>query len=103
MGAANDLERDVASQALSSGLLAPGDAVVVAVSGGADSASLASILAAGAAHGLPLRLSLAHVDHGWRGPGEAAADAAVVSSLAARLGLDVAWAPPPDPVVRTED
>lgn len=79
------------------GLLAPGERVLVAVSGGADSVALAVLLASAGAHGLPLTLVLAHLDHGWRGPAEAAQDRAVVEALAARLSLPVAWAGPPAP------
>src|SRR5436190_808089 len=53
MDMASALERDVATAALSDGLLLPGDAVLVAVSGGGDSAATAALLAAGARHGLP--------------------------------------------------
>lgn len=66
-------------------LLAPGERVVVAVSGGADSVFLLLAL-----HDLARRWSLplhvAHLDHGWRGA-DGAADARWVEALARRLGL----------------
>ena len=103
MDTAESLERTVAEGALAEGLLLPGDAVLVAVSAGGDSAALAALLAAGAAHGLPLSLVLGHVDHGWRGEAEAALDLAAVTALAERLGLPLACAGPPERVRRTED
>lgn len=86
----------VASTCLARGLLAPRDRVLVAVSGGADSTALALLLAEAGRHGLPLALVLAHVDHGWRGAAEAAADRRHVAAVAARLGrpLVTASAPP---------
>jgi len=94
------LEARVAARAVADGLLAPGDRVLVAVSGGADSAALAGLLvAADLTLGL---LALAHVDHGWRGAAEAAADGWMVKSLARQLRLPVAMLPPPATVRRTE-
>lgn len=93
----------MAQAARAQGLLAPGDGVLVAVSGGADSTALAALLHEAREHGLPLRLALAHLDHGWRGPAEAAADRAVVEALARRLGLPLTTAGPPDPPAPTED
>ena len=63
----------------------PGAALVVAVSGGADSVFLLRALhrLAGSRR---LALTVAHLDHGWRGPA-GAADAAWVAALAAALGL----------------
>jgi tRNA(Ile)-lysidine synthetase-like protein len=65
--------------------LDPGTAVVVAVSGGADSVFLLRAL-----HRLAgprrLELTVAHLDHGWRGAA-GAADAAWVAALAGTLGL----------------
>ena len=87
----------VAGAALAQRLLAPGDRVLVAVSAGADSTALACLLAAAGAHGLPLGLHLAHVDHGWRGEDAAAADRKAVEALAARLGVPLALAPAPPP------
>jgi len=84
--------------------LARGARVLVAVSGGADSTALACLLAACSEHGLPLALVLGHVDHGWRGAAEAAADREVVEALAHRLGVPLVCAPaPPGDVARTED
>src|SRR5262249_3957309 len=67
------------------GLLPPGGAILLAVSGGADSMALLY----GAAEGAPsqgLRLSVGHVHHGWRGR-EADRDRAFVRRHAGRLGL----------------
>jgi tRNA(Ile)-lysidine synthase len=97
------LEREVAARARSEGLIPPGASVLVATSGGADSAALAGLLSAAPAHGLPVRIVLGHVDHGWRGPQEAAADRQLVEDLAGRLGVPAAFAGPPDVVRRTED
>lgn len=68
--------------------------VVVAVSGGSDSVGLLRLLHALAAE-RGLRLAVAHLNHGARGP-EADADAAFVAALAESLGLPCAvgsWAP----------
>lgn len=96
------LEAEVARAAAATGLR-PGDRVLVAVSGGADSVALAALLTRAGAHGLPLAPVLGHVDHGWRGPDEAAADRRVVDALARACGADVAFAGPPADVRRTED
>ena len=93
----------VAAACRDGGLLAPGERVLVAVSGGADSTALALLLAGLGAEGLPLELVLAHVDHGWRGPTEAAADRALVAGLARRLAVPLAVVAAPDEAVRTED
>jgi tRNA(Ile)-lysidine synthase len=95
--------REIARHAREQGLLAPGEAVLVAVSGGADSVALAALLEAAGEHGLPLRLTLAHLDHGWRGPEEARQDREVVETLARALDLPLAVAGPPVPRVRGED
>ena len=100
---AETLEAEVASRAMRDSLLAPSEDVLVAVSGGADSAALAALLAAGREHGLPLRLVLGHVEHGWRGEEEAAADRVAVGRLALLLGLPLCEAGPPEEVRRTED
>lgn len=66
-------------------LLAPGDRVLVACSGGADSVALAHLVAR-AARRLSLgAVALAHLDHGLRP--ESRDDAAFVAALAARLGV----------------
>ena len=66
-------------------MVAPGDAVLVAVSGGPDSLALLRGLWA-VRPALEIRLHVGHVDHGLRGAGSAA-DAAAVAGIAARLGL----------------
>lgn len=67
--------------------MAPGDGVVVAVSGGCDSMSLlAGLVGVNQAHGMGLRLVVAHLNHQTRGP-DSDADARFVSQQAARLGL----------------
>jgi len=67
------------------GLLRPGDAVVVAVSGGPDSIALLHALAL-AARREGWKLHAAHLHHGIRGD-EADADEELVRSLATRLGI----------------
>ena len=83
---------DVRHTLLHNGLLAPGDSVVVGVSGGADSLCLLHVLAA-LAQEWALRLHVAHLNHGLRGA-QADADAAAVAALAAawRLPCTVALA-----------
>lgn len=94
---------DPIALARASGVLARGDRILVAVSGGRDSTALACVLAA-LGPPLDLTLVLAHVDHGWRGRQAAARDRAAVEALGARLGLPVVVAgPPPADVPRTED
>ena len=66
-------------------LLSPGDRVVVAVSGGADSVALLHVLFAWRGH-LDLTLAVAHVEHGLRGE-ESLDDARFVEQLTDRLGL----------------
>lgn len=66
-------------------MLAPGQRVGVAVSGGADSVCLLDALGELAGCG-GWSLSVLHIDHGLRG-GESRGDAAFVAELAARLGL----------------
>ena len=97
------LEQAVAERAKAAGILMPGDRVLVAVSGGRDSAATAALLVAAREHGLPLEITLGHVDHGWRGLEEAKADLAVVRKLAGLLGVKVVRAGPPAVVHRTED
>jgi tRNA(Ile)-lysidine synthase len=63
----------------------PGERVVVAVSGGPDSLALLSILRE-LLPVLPLHLSVAHFDHGWRA--ESARDAEFVRGVAAGWGFE---------------
>ena len=74
-------------QAASSELIPPGTALLIAVSGGADSLALlyASVEAREATG---WTLSVAHVHHGWRGR-EADRDLAFVRDHARRLGIPV--------------
>jgi tRNA(Ile)-lysidine synthase len=65
-------------------MIAPGDRVLVAVSGGSDSIGLLHLLAREAPRH-PFRLAVAHFDHGLR-PGSAD-DAGFVRTAAQRLGL----------------
>ena len=66
-------------------LLAPGDRVLVAVSGGPDSVALLHLLY-DLREELELRLEVAHLQHGIRGA-EAQEDARFVAELAQKLGL----------------
>jgi tRNA(Ile)-lysidine synthase len=68
-------------------MLAGGDVVLVAVSGGADSVALLSALLA-LAPSLGLALHVAHVDHGLRP--DSGYDAGFVEALGRRLGVPVA-------------
>jgi tRNA(Ile)-lysidine synthase len=75
-------------KAAGGGLMPPGSAVLLAVSGGADSMALL----AGACQVVPETgwlLSVGHVHHGWRGR-EADRDEAFVRDSARRLGLPFA-------------
>ncbi|MDJ0523103.1 MAG: tRNA lysidine(34) synthetase TilS, partial [Planctomycetota bacterium] len=84
--------------------LRPRDGVLVAVSAGADSTALACLLAEAGSRGLPLRLVLGHVDHGWRGAEEARADREHVEALARQLDLPLVFAgPPPEGAAAGED
>lgn len=76
---------ELAAHARRERLLAPGDRVLAAVSGGPDSVCLAHHLGR-LADRRGLRIALIHFDHGLRGV-EARRDQAFVQSLAARLGL----------------
>ncbi len=67
------------------GLLSPGDRVVVAVSGGADSVALLQVLSAWRKH-MDLTLAVVHVEHGLRGK-ESLEDATFVEQLARQLVL----------------
>ena len=66
-------------------MIDPGDAVLVAVSGGPDSMALLHLLVA-LSPALSLRLGVAHLDHGLRKEA-AQRDAAFVAGAAAGLGL----------------
>jgi len=66
-------------------ILVPGERVVVAVSGGPDSLALLSILRE-ILPALPLHLTVAHFDHGWRP--DSRADRDFVASIATRWGYD---------------
>src|SRR5215203_4728205 len=68
------------------GLLPPGTRVVVAVSGGADSVALLSVLLELGPQGEFAVAGLVHVNHQLRGP-ESERDQAFCEALAVRLGL----------------
>ena len=68
------------------GLFAAGDKVIVAVSGGADSVALLSVLT-GLRERLDIRLTAVHLNHGFRGA-ESDADADFVTSLCEQLAVD---------------
>jgi len=73
------------AEAAESGLMPPGAAVLLAVSGGADSMALLYGCAETASRAR-WKLAVGHVHHGWRGR-EADRDAAFVADHARRLGL----------------
>src|SRR5690242_21306126 len=66
-------------------MLADGDAVLAAVSGGPDSVALLHALSS-LKEEFSLRLEVAHLEHGIRGE-ESRADARFAAALADRLGL----------------
>src|SRR6185437_11507190 len=74
-----NLEQTLVQAIDSSGLIAPGDRVGVAVSGGADSVALLNLLDAARSH-LGIALMVVHFDHCLRG--ESAEDARFVENLA---------------------
>jgi tRNA(Ile)-lysidine synthase len=78
----------------------PGERVVVAVSGGPDSLALLSILRE-ILPALPLHLTVAHFDHGWRPDSEADRD--FVSSMAIEWGFDFHTARAAGDVPHTEN
>ena len=84
-GAVNRLVDAVRAFALERGMFAPGDRVLVAVSGGADSVTLLHVL-----HGLrdelKITLYVAHLDHRLRGE-SSSKDAEFVGELASRLKI----------------
>ena len=82
--AVSRVRRAVATAADRSGILRPGEMVLVACSGGPDSTALLDALAR-LAPPRRWRLHVVHVDHGLR-PGSAE-EAALVAALAGRLGL----------------
>ena len=80
-------------------LIQPGQRVLAACSGGADSTALAVVLQRLAA-AVPFRLEMLHVHHGLRGA-EADADESFCRELAARLGIPfhragLGGGPPPE-------
>ncbi len=79
----NKLERHVAASARSRGLIAEGDHLLVAVSGGPDSIALLSVLAS-LASSKRLTLSALHLNYGLRGE-ESDEDERFVSRLCAEL------------------
>ncbi len=80
-----ELHRKLAETLRGSGLLAPGDAVLVGVSGGPDSVALLHLLTE-VAPALSLSLEVAHVEHGIRGA-RSREDAEFVRRTAAGLSL----------------
>ena len=85
MSALSAFEHKVLKRVRQLGLLSPGDRVVVAVSGGADSVALLQVLYAWR-DALDLALAVVHVEHGLRGE-ESLRDATFVEQLSRRLGL----------------
>jgi tRNA(Ile)-lysidine synthase len=79
------LERSVAASARAARLFAPGNHLLVAVSGGPDSVALLALLAS-LAPSWRLRLSALHVNYGLRGE-ESEEDQRFVTRLCARLGV----------------
>ncbi len=79
------LQQKVLAYIREKGLVSPGEKLVVAVSGGADSVCLLYILA-GLKQELGIDLHIAHLNHELRG-GESAADAKYVVGLAKRLDI----------------
>ena len=79
------LERSVAASVRTRRLFAPGDHLLVAVSGGPDSVALLAVLAS-LAPAWRLRLSVLHVNYGLRGE-ESEEDERFVSRLCAGLGV----------------
>ena len=78
----------------------PGERVVVAVSGGPDSLALLSILRE-ILPAIPLHLTVAHFDHGWRP--DSRDDRDFVASMAAKWGYDFRSARAPDDIPHTEN
>ena len=87
-----EFEQQVLATIEASQLLAPGDSIVVAVSGGPDSMALLTVLRRlSSLRALGYSLCVAHLDHSLRGE-ESQADAAFVRAAAERLGLPLATA-----------
>lgn len=80
-----ELVDSVTEAAAEHGLWKPGDAIVVAVSGGPDSVALLHVLHEISVSRMPLRLICAHVNHGFRA--ESAEEAELVRGLASGLGV----------------
>jgi tRNA(Ile)-lysidine synthase len=80
-----DIIKKVRSTISKYGMLDPGERVVVAVSGGPDSACLLDILSL-IRNDLKIELLVAHFDHGLR-PGDSEAEARFVEGLAESLNL----------------
>ena len=78
----------------------PGERVVVAVSGGPDSLALLSILRE-IVPVVPLHLTVAHFDHGWRTASPADRD--FVASMASTWGYNFRWARAADRIPHTEN
>jgi tRNA(Ile)-lysidine synthase len=78
----------------------PGERVVVAVSGGPDSLALLSILRE-ILPAVPLHLTVAHFDHGWRP--DSGDDRDFVASIAATWGFDFRTARAADDIPHTEN
>ena len=77
----------------------PGERVVVAVSGGPDSLALLSVLRE-ILPAVPLHLTVAHFDHGWRPDSQADRD--FVAAMATAWGYDFRTARAPDGTPHTE-
>jgi len=77
----------------------PGERVVVAVSGGPDSLALLSVLRE-ILPAVPLHLTVAHFDHGWRP--DSPDDRDFVASMAATWGYDFRTARAPEDTPHTE-
>jgi tRNA(Ile)-lysidine synthase len=78
----------------------PGERVVVAVSGGPDSLALLSVLRE-IVPALPLHLTVAHFDHGWRA--DSRTDGEFVASMASTWGYDFRTARAADDIPHTEN
>ena len=85
MNGEKPLEQRICDSIIAQHLFKRGDTVVVAVSGGADSICLLSILAK-IREALGVSIHVAHLDHGLRGR-DSQADAVFVADFAAQLGI----------------